>query len=59
MTYQVEIVETLSRTVEVKAANAKDAERRVLDKYRAGDIVLGGDDCVEHSIRAIPDQPSE
>ena len=41
----VEITETLQRSVEVKAASAEDAERKIRAAYRAGDIVLDAEDC--------------
>ena len=46
MKYEVEITETLQRSVEVETASAEDAERQIRAAYRAGDIVLGAEDCV-------------
>jgi len=51
MKFRVEIEETLSRIVEVDAETADDAEREVRRRYRAGEIVLGGDDCTEWETR--------
>ena len=50
MKYEVEITETLQRTVEVEAASTEDAERQVRAAYRAGDIVLDAEDCTEVEI---------
>ena len=47
MRYEVEITETLQRSVEVEAASAEDAERQIRAAYRAGDIVLDAEDCTE------------
>ena len=47
MKYEVEITETLQRTVEVEAASTEDAERQVRAAYRAGAIVLDAEDCTE------------
>ena len=46
MEYNVEIVETLSRTIAVNADNAADAESKAREKYRNSEIVLSGDDHV-------------
>jgi hypothetical protein len=45
MKYEVEITETLQRSVEVETASAEDAERQIRAAYRAGDIVLDAEDC--------------
>ena len=44
MKYEVEIVETLSRTVAVEADDANAAEEEVRRKYRNSEIVLSSDD---------------
>ena len=46
MKFKVEITETLQRIVEIEAASAEDAERQIRAAYRAGDIVLGAEDCM-------------
>ena len=50
MKYEVEITETLQRTVEVEAASAEDAERQIRAAYFAGDIVLDAEDCMDVEI---------
>ncbi len=50
MKYEVEITETLQRIVEIEAASAEDAERKVRAAYRAGDIVLDAEDCADVEI---------
>jgi hypothetical protein len=52
MKCEVEITETLQRMVEVEAASAEDAERQVRAAYRAGDIVLGAEDCTDVEVAA-------
>ena len=53
MKYEVEITETLQRTVEVEAASTEDAERQIRAAYRAGDIVLDAEDCMGVAITAV------
>ena len=53
MKYEVEITETLQRSVEIEAASAEDAERLVRAAYRAGDIVLDAEDCMGVEITAV------
>lgn len=42
----VEIEETLSRQLIVNAESASEAIRKIREIYYAGNIVLGGDDCM-------------
>lgn len=42
----VEIEETLARQLVVNAENASEAIRKIKEIYYAGNIVLGGDDCI-------------
>ena len=44
------ITETLQRMVEVEAATAEDAERKIRTAYLAGDIVLDAEDCTDVEI---------
>ena len=44
MEFTVTITEALTKAIVVNAENAEDAERLVRDRYRNGDITLGGDD---------------
>ena len=53
MKYEVEITETLQRSVEIEAASAEDAKRQVRAAYRAGDIVLDAKDCAGVEITAV------
>lgn len=59
--YDVEIVETLSRTIRVDTDTPEDAEMMVRDAYRRGDYVLTSDDFtgeVEFTTREQePEQP--
>ena len=43
MEYNVEIVETLSRTIAVNADNAAEAESKAREKYSNSEVVLSGD----------------
>lgn len=49
--YNVEVVETLSRVVEVEANNYEEAEEIVEEKYSNSDIVLDWNDleCTEYN----------
>jgi hypothetical protein len=46
MKYDIEITETLQKTVTVEAEDPEAAMEKVMADYRAGEIVLGGDDMV-------------
>lgn len=46
-TFQVEVLETLSRIVEVQAVNEYEAIRKVKAEYRLENIVLDSDDFVD------------
>lgn len=45
-TIKVEVLETLSRIVEVQTYDEYDAINKVEDEYKLGNIVLGVDDLV-------------
>ena len=51
--YEVEVRETLSRTVVVGAYNELDAMEQVRDLYRAGQLVLDADDYSGVSFHAM------
>ena len=51
--YEVEVRETLSRTVVVGAYNELDAMEQVRDQYRAGQLVLDADDYSGVSFHAM------
>lgn len=42
--YSIEVLEVLSRIVEVEALNEEDATRQVWQKYKKSDIVLDDSD---------------
>lgn len=44
--YSIEITETLQKTITVEADTPEAAISKVMDGYRDGTIVLGGDDMV-------------
>lgn len=48
--YKIEVQELLSRVVEIQASSAEEAIDKVREMYRAEEIVLNGDDCVETEI---------
>lgn len=45
MKYTVEIIETLTKTIEVEASNKNEAIEKVKDDYFHGIIVLYPEDC--------------
>ena len=52
--YQVEVVETLSRVVEVEADNYEEAEDEVTKKYDNEEIVLDWQDLVSTEYKQYP-----
>lgn len=48
--YIIEIQETLSKLVPVKATSEADAIKKVKEQYSAGDIILEAEDLKEHQI---------
>ena len=53
MRYNVEISETLARTVEVEANSAEEAESNVREMYRKGAIVLSAEDHIDTQFEVI------
>ena len=53
MKYTVVIVETLSRKVEVDAADAQEAKRIVAEQYNSEQIVLSADDFYGYEIETL------
>lgn len=49
-TYSIEIIETLSRVVEIEADSVENALKSALEKYRNEDIVLDTNDYVDTVI---------
>ena len=47
MKWNVEITETLQRSVEIEAESAEDAEKQARNLYRCGEIVLDAADFVD------------
>jgi len=50
--WAVEITETLQTRVEIEAASAEDAEKKVRNMYRRGDVVLDASDYVDVAFEA-------
>lgn len=48
--YVIEIQETLSKLVPVKATSEADAIKKVKEQYSTGDIILEAEDLKEHQI---------
>ena len=55
MKYKVEVVETLSLTVEVEAESYQDAEYLVRTKYSEQEVVLGADEFIDVEFNGVPD----
>lgn len=51
--YEVEITETLQRTVKVNASNQEEALKKVEERYNRGEIILSADDCTDRNIQAV------
>lgn len=51
--FKIEVQEILSRTIEVESSTAKSAREKVEEMYRNQEIVLGGDDFKEKSIKIV------
>lgn len=50
MKYKVEIVETLSKVVNVEAQSREEAINRIQRKYKEGKILLYPEDCMDVSF---------
>ena len=48
--FQIEIVETLSNSVEVDAENEQDALLKTQEMYRNEEFVLYPDDCIDTKL---------
>ncbi|MCS9991196.1 hypothetical protein EFL79_10380 [Weissella confusa] len=53
MKYQVEIIETLARTIEVEAEDKSSAELIAHNMYRDEEVVLDGDDYMGVQITTL------
>ena len=53
MKYNVEIIETLVHTVEIEANSPEEAESKVREMYRKGDIVLSADNHIDTQFQVI------
>lgn len=51
--YKIEVQEILSRTIEIESSTAKSAREKVEEMYRNQEIILGGDDFKEKSIKIL------
>ena len=54
--YQIQITETLQRVVEVEANSYDEAEDKVNEDYRNGDIVLDYNDYQDTEIERYGDE---
>ena len=54
--YQIQITETLQRVIEVEANNYDEAEDKVNEDYRNGDIVLDYSDYMSTEIERYGDE---
>lgn len=50
MKYKIEIVETLSKIVNVEAQSKEEAVNRIQQKYKEGKILLYPEDCMNVSF---------
>lgn len=55
-TYQIEIKEFLSRTIEIEANSVEEAVSMVKNHYQHEEIVLDSDDCVTTEIDEYEDK---
>lgn len=46
-TFKIEVIETLSRMIEMNANSADEAFSKIQELYRKEEIQLNADDCVE------------
>lgn len=51
--YKIEITETLSRIIEIKASSSEEYIDKAREMYKNEDIVLDGDDCVATDIEEL------
>lgn len=58
-TFQIEIKEVLTRTIEVEAATSEEAVNQAEKMYYSQDIVLDYDDLTDHSITDLEEQAQE
>lgn len=56
--YKIEILETLSKVVEVEANSSEEAEQKVEERWNNSEYVLGGDDFAEAKFQDI-EKPAE
>ena len=53
MKFKVEIAESLYRVVEVEAKSDIEASEMVDKQYRNSEIVLGGDDFTDYTVKVL------
>ncbi|NLL90258.1 MAG: protein dpnD [Dehalococcoidales bacterium] len=51
--FNIEIIETLNRVIEVEATDENEALNIIYQKYRNSDIVLSADDYADTSFNII------
>lgn len=57
--FKIEVKETLSKIITVKALNAEDALEKAEDRYRNSEIILDGNDCVSYEIEVLESDANE
>ena len=51
--YQVEVTETISRVITIKAISQDEAWQKVSDMYKNGKIVLDYNDYIDTQIKSV------
>ena len=51
--YKIEVQEILSRTIEIESSTAKSAREKVEELDSNQEIILGGDDFKDKSIKIV------
>lgn len=52
-TYNVEIMETLSRVITIEAEDEEQAKAKATEQYNDGEVVLDSNDIVDTTIEVI------
>ena len=53
MVYKIEIIETLSKTVEIEAETREQALKEVIQKYKNEEIILGENNFIGVEIEPV------
>ncbi len=51
--FQIEIVETLSNTIEISAENEQEALLKAQDMYKKEEVILYADDCIDTNFNVF------